>query len=143
MPKVQEKPKTAALRLADEIAAETLRMLCRENQFPKRSRWLIAAPLADIVNDFHRAVNTANEIKVKSQVEALERHKWQTMALAHLGALDAKMGLAAAVLYLDVDRLEHWAGLVNEERRVLQGWLRADEKRYSSLFGLVFEGSSY
>lgn len=119
--------------LANDLTAYTLRLLCNEELFSKRSRWLLAGKLADTINDFHTAVHTANELRVTTAAEAADRHRLQTRSLAYLYAAEAKMELAADVLQLDVDRLDHWSGMVNDEIKLLTGWMSKDAKRYSDL----------
>ena len=39
--------------MTESLTVETLKALCRENTFPKRTRWLLAQPIADLINAFH------------------------------------------------------------------------------------------
>ena len=89
--------------------------------------------MADIVNQFHTFIHTANEIKVTAKEEAEDRHRYQTLALSSLQALEEKMELAKIVLDLNVDRLEYWAGLWNEEDKLLRNWISKDTRRYASI----------
>jgi len=116
---------------ADSLAEYTLRLLCNEKIFPKRSRWLIAGKIADLVNDYQTAVHTANEMRVESTLAFSFRREQQLEALAYLRALDAKVSLAHAVLHIDANRLEYWAGLMNENEKLIKAWMRSDKKRYS------------
>lgn len=129
--------KNKALRATDALTAETLRTLCRENVFPKRSRWLIAQPIADLINRFHSEVMIANEIKVETHDLMVERHKHQTIALAYLEAANIKMSLALTVLDLDADKLEKWAAKFNETRFEVMGWRSGDRRRYEKRFGPI------
>ena len=129
--------KNKAIRAADALTAETLRTLCRENTFPKRSRWLIAQPIADLINSFHSEIMIANEIKVETRDLMLERLKHQTIAIAYLEAANIKMSLALTVLDLDADKLEKWAHKFNETRREVMGWRAGDRRRYESRFGQI------
>ena len=76
-----------------------------------------------------------NGIKVKSHDEVCRRHKFQTLAIAHMNALNVKMGLAEGVLDIDTNEFDKWAGQFNYTLRCLQGWMNKDEKRYSEQFG--------
>ena len=125
------------LRMADDLARETLRLICKEKAFPKRSRWLISGKIADIANDYHSAVMTANGVKVTTIQEYEERHRLQTLAVAHLYALNAKMGLAQAVLSLDANTMDAWAGRFNAADRATKAWMTADVKRYGAMLGLL------
>ena len=133
--KIEPTEKTKVERETDALAKETLRVICREKVIPKRMRWLIGQKIADLVNDFHTFVFVANEIKVKSHDEFVQRHKYQTLAVAFLKATDVKMTLALDVLELNADYLERWAGQYNDTLRIIQGWMNKDEKRYAIKFG--------
>ena len=131
--KIKYKETIKVINLANDLSAYTLRLLCNENLFPKRSRWIIAGKIADLVNDFHSSIHTANEIRVSTKAEAEDRHRYQTLAMAQLQAIEEKIELAKAVLDFDVDRLDHWAGMWLEEEKLLRSWISKDQKRYSGL----------
>lgn len=133
--KVEPNQKTRVERETDAITRETLKAICREKVIPKRMRWVIGEKIADLINDFHTSVMVANEIKVKSHAEFVERHKFQTLAVAFLKATDVKMTLALDVLELNAGYLEEWAGQYNETLKQIQGWTNKDEKRYSEKYG--------
>ena len=133
--KIEPNQKTRVERETDNITRETLRAICRENVIPKRMRWVVGEKIADLINDFHTSVSVANEIKVKSHAEFVERHKFQTLAVAFLKATDTKMTLALDVLELNADYLEVWAGQYNETLTQIQGWTNKDEKRYAEKYG--------
>ena len=133
--KIEPTEKTEVERETDALTKETLMAICREKVIPKRMRWLIGQKIADLVNDFHTFVFVANEIKVKSHEEFVERHKYQTLAIAFLKATDVKMTVALDVLELNADYLERWAKQYNATLRIIQGWTNKDEKRYAEKFG--------
>ena len=134
---VKPTKKNAALRASDDLTAETLRTLCRESVFPKRSRWLIAQPIADLINEFHSHVMIANEIKVETYGLMVERYEHQTLAIAYLEAANIKMSLALTVLDLDADRLEKWAEKFNIARKEVMSWKAGDRRRYEKKYGPI------
>lgn len=134
---VKPTKKNAALRAADGLTAETLRTLCRENVFPKRSRWLIAQPIADLINSFHSEMMIANEIKVETRDLMIERYHHQTLAIAYLEAANIKMSMALTVLDLDADRLEKWAEKFNIARKEVMSWKAGDRRRYEKKYGPI------
>lgn len=135
----EKKPsqKNKALRMTDSLTVETLKALCRENAFPKRTRWLLAQPIADLINAFHTEVMVANEIKVETYGLMVERYERQTVALAYLEAANIKMSLALTVLDVNADSLEKWAEKFNETRREVMGWRSGDRRRYEKRFGQI------
>lgn len=134
---IQPTKKNAALRAVDSLTAETLRTLCRENVFPKRSRWLIAQPIADLINGFHSEIMIANEIKVETRDLMIERYHHQTLAIAYLEAANIKMSLALTVLDLEADRLEKWAEKFNHARKEVMSWKAGDRRRYEKKYGPI------
>lgn len=123
---------TPAINKTEELVDHLTHKLCKEDIFPKRSRWVVAGKIADLMNDFETCVHLANEIKVKSQQERDDRHRYLTLAIAHLMALDAKVNRAQRSLDIPVDKLHHYATLANDCRTLLMAWLASDERRYGS-----------
>ena len=56
------------ITLGDELTVYTLRMLCNENIFPKKSRWLLAGKIADLMNEFHQNLHVGNDIFVATDI---------------------------------------------------------------------------
>lgn len=131
--------KAPFLRAAEQLARETLALLCREKVFPKRSRWLLGKPMADLVSAYYSEAMTANGIRVQTAAEFVERHRHQTLAIAQLYSLNAMMGLAQAVLSINPDDLDYWATLLNEADRCTKAWMNSDEKRYGAIYGPIGE----
>ena len=127
--------KARILRATDKLAVDTLRVLCREDIFPKRSRWVMANKMADLVNDFHTCIMIANGIQPESHAEFVERHKYQVLAGGYLYALDVKMNLAKVVFETKADKLEFWAAVCLEAKDALSKWKSSDKYRYSKKFG--------
>lgn len=119
------------IALGDEIVVYTLRLLCNEKMFPKKSRWLMSGKIADLMNDFHQNLHKANDTYVVTPEDAKERHLLQTQAHAALNASASVMRMAYLVLQFDVNKLEYWAGMCVEELRLLKAWQRNDDRRYS------------
>lgn len=137
--KVEPSEKTRVERETDNITRETLKAICREKVIPKRMRWIIGQNIADLINNFHTAVNVANEIKVESHEEFVKRHMYQTMAIAFLKATDVKMTLALDVMELNADYFSEWADQYLETLKQIQGWKAKDKKRYSKKYGPLSE----
>lgn len=119
------------ISLGDELVVYTLRMVCNENIFPKKSRWVIAGKIADLINEFHQNLHIANDIFVNAPEDARERHLRQTVAHATLYTSASVMRMAQAVFKFDANKLDHWAGMCVEELKLLKAWQKNDDKRYS------------
>lgn len=127
--------KSAAITASDRLLKETMAIMNREHVFPKRSRWQMAEPIAQIVNNYHTMIAYANGIKVLNHMLFAERFTAQTLALAWLYALNVKMTAAQIVLDAKIDAFTNWATLFNEAERVTKAWRTADRKRYEEQFG--------
>ena len=127
--------KTAVINASDALLQETMRIMCRENVFPKRSRWQFAGPLADLVNNYHTCIALANGIIVTNHTLFAARYIAQTMAIAWLYALNVKMTAAQLCLEAPADRFDHWAELWNKADRTTKAWRNKDQKRYETQFG--------
>lgn len=137
--KIEPSQKTRVEKESVEIAKKTLDVISKEDVFPKRSRWIMAYKIADHINDFYRYAMVANEIEVRSHEEFVDRHKYQTLAIAFLKAADDVITLAMDVMTVNANKLEFWAGQYNETLKQLQGWRNKDEKRYSEKYGKLTE----
>lgn len=113
--------KALFLRAMDVLLRETGAILSRENVFPKRTRWLYAYAIMDLVNNAHSWAMYANGIEVDTRGLMLERYHAQTVALAWLYALNVKMSTAQIALSVPPEKCETWAKLYDEARnRVLR-----------------------
>jgi hypothetical protein len=131
---IKNKRSESALKvisLCDSMTAYTLRMLCNEKVFPKKSRWLLSGKIADLMNDFMIAVHRANDIFVETQEDAQLRHVFQTKAYSALYTAASVMRVAQTVLQFDMDKLDYWSGMCLDELKLLKAWQRNDDKRYA------------
>ena len=119
------------ITLGDELTVYTLRMLCNESFFPKKSRWLLAGKIADLMNEFHQNLHVGNDIFVATEEDAHERHLRQTRAYSTLYASASVMRTACDALDISPDKFETWAGMCVEELRLLKAWQKNDDQRYS------------
>lgn len=137
--KIETKEKTKVLQVANSFTVRTLKLLTKEDIFPKRARWIICYDIKELVEKFHTHVMIANGIRVDCHELFVERYKHQALAEACLYALSAKMGLADLLYGIDIDKLEKWANEFNETDKRLKNWKNADKKRYSAKYGELHE----
>lgn len=79
------------------------------------------------------AVIMANQREPKNRAEAAIRDAWLKDAIDNLNAMQRPMvGLWNIVEYSE-NTMDEWAGMIDEEIRILIGLREADRKRYSSL----------
>lgn len=119
------------LVVAQELYDETLRLLCKEDLFPKRSRWLMAKDIAEMAGRFLDMGRYANGIKADTPELARKRHNAQREAVALLYALDGKMEAAKRHYQIDADRLKNWAHLYNHDMKLFKAWIDRDDERNS------------
>lgn len=119
--------------VAQNLYDETLRLLCKEELFPKKSRWLMAQEIAKTANRFLDMVNYANGIIVDTPELAKERHNAQRRAVALCKTLNSGMERARRHYKFSADYLKNWAHIYNYEKKLLTGWISSDKKRYGNL----------
>ena len=119
--------------VAQDLYDETLRLLCKEELFPKKSRWLFAQDIAKTANRFLDLVVYANGIIVDTPELALERHNAQRRAVAWCKALNSGMERARRHYNFSADYLKNWTHIYNHEKKLLTGWISSDKKRYGNL----------
>jgi hypothetical protein len=138
MPRGSEKEKKYKSELmvvvvAQNLYDETLRLLCKEELFPKKSRWLMAQEIAKTANRFLDLVVYANGIIVDTPELAKERHNAQRRAVALCKTLNSGMERARRHYKFSADYLKNWAHIYNHEKKLLTGWISSDKKRYGNL----------
>lgn len=120
-----------------EVCRTTRQLLCREDIFPKRSRWLGCKDIADAANRMLMNIFGANDIRVKTAEDARERRRLQTVALAAFGALEKRMTFEALYWEKEINQYSLWARQMNELGDYLKAWIYRDEKRYADLLGIT------
>jgi hypothetical protein len=144
LPRGSEKEKTYKSELmvvvvAQDLVDETLRLLCKEELFPKKSRWLMAQEIAKTANRFLNWVVYANGIVVDTPELASERHNAQRRAVAWCKALNSGMEGARRHYKFSADYLKNWAHIYNHEKKLLTAWISSDKKRYGNLLPYLGE----
>ena len=119
--------------VAQKLYDETLRLLCKEELFPKKSRWLMGQDIARVANQFLDMVVYANGIIVDTPELAKERHNAQRRAFALCKTLNSGIERARRHYKFSADYLKNWAHTYNHEKKLLTGWISSDKKRYSNL----------
>ena len=119
--------------VAQKLYDETLRLLCKEDLFPKKSRWLMGQDIARVANQFLDMVVYANGIIVDTPELAKERHNAQRRAFALCKTLNSGIERARRHYKFSADNLKNWAHIYNHEKKLLTGWISSDKKRYSNL----------
>lgn len=121
--------------LSTALLRETMRLLNRENVFPKRGRWQFAYKIADLVNDYHSEIAFANGIEVKDHGLFVDRYDAQSRAVAYLHALNVKMTAAQLCCDAPLDAFSHWADLWAQAWTITIAWRGSDRRRYEKQFG--------
>ena len=98
--------------------------------FPKSTRWLYAAPIADEIRAACTCIRHANSVFVHNADDYRYRHREQTKAHAHLDALLDLIDDAYDAQYISGNQVEHWTGLVCETDELLKAWIKSDKEKY-------------
>ena len=134
------------ITLGDELTVYTLRMLCNENIFPKKSRWLLAGKIADLMNEFHQNLHVGNDIFVATEEDAHERHLRQTRAYSALYASASVMRTACDVVRFDRAKIAQERRKLKKLKSLLDSGkigMDAVENHYQSWYSSAVKVSSF
>ena len=125
-----KKAETPSMRETAYLADRLYAVLAKEDIFPKRSRWLFAGKLADLMADIQIAIEEANRPEVQTVHLRIRRYELQQIALGKLSALSRLLSQAQRSLHINPDRLEQVAGSINTLEKYIYAWINSDRKRY-------------
>lgn len=123
---------------AQDFFDEVLRLLSKEELFPKKSRWQMAEKIADNANDFLDTVCYANNIIADTPDLAVERHNAQRKAFALCKVVNSGLERARRHYKFNPDYLKNVMRLYNSQKALLTSWISYDKKRFEKLFGTTF-----
>ena len=122
-------------RSVDHLTRETMAMLAREKVFPKRVRWQYAQSLARLVNLADSLSNIADGINPASNTEYSIRHLLNTLTVAVLKALNAKMTQAMRTMGCNADQFGAWSKLYKAALSSMYRQINRDKVKYIPLYG--------
>lgn len=104
----------------------------RVKAFPKSTRWLYAAPIAEEVRAACICIRHANSVYVSAEcLEDLKyRHAEQIKAHANLDALLDLIDDAYGAGYISGEQVEFWTGLILGTDDLLKAWIKSDKEKY-------------
>lgn len=100
------------------------------NIFSKADRWPLAKEIFDCALQARACIVRANDIRVETQEEAIDRLELEKLALGYLGTLETLVDLCNIKGKISDERCEYWTSLVVATLKPLKGLLRTDRKRY-------------
>ena len=100
------------------------------NIFSKSDRWPLAKEMFDCALQARTYICRANDIRVETQEEAIDRLKLEKLALGYLGTLETLIDLCNIKGKISDERSEYWTSLVVATLKPLKGLLKTDRKRY-------------
>lgn len=120
----------SVLTNADKLANHTINICFNEKNFPKKYRQVLSNELARYAIGIALDVKEANDIKVKSRRDYLERRELQNKVLSKCGRMLHLMQIAIDSVHFDAKRAEYWTSLAMEVQRSVAPWMESDMKRY-------------
>ena len=134
VPKNERKEnKLEVINCAEELAAYSFAMCKSEDRFPKRDRWLLAAPIVQTVMKILVNIKKANYIRVESKSSKEKRYSLQEDALNATFEILAYLEIAYNMKYIGGKSLGYWTGLVEKTRSILSCWMKSDKDRYKDI----------
>ena len=124
--------KLQVLNKARELKKHSLGLIRSEKNFPKSTRWLYAAPIAEEVREACICIRHANSVFVACEDDYRYRRMEQTKAHAHLDALLDLIDDAYDAGYIDGRQVDFWTGLILQTDDLLKAWIKSDREKYQS-----------
>ena len=117
---------------AIDLCSYTMDVCSKEQNFPKRSRWMLAEKIVSTSLEIVDHIVRGNEINVECTNDYLERRKRQSNAYGACESLLAFIAIAYTRYKLDGVSVEFWTqSIVSVEARIAS-WRLSDVKRYKS-----------
>lgn len=93
----------------------------------------LSSRIDDFATNALYAVVMANDKMPETRAEALARDAWLKEAIDNLNAMQRPMVGLWNIMQYSEKVMDEWAGMIDEELRILVGLREADRKRYSGL----------
>lgn len=126
--------KLQVLNKARELKKYTLGLVKNDKHFPKSTRWLYAAPIANEVREACICIRHANAVYVSDDITREDEYRYrrseQTKAHSHLEALLDLIDDAYDAGYISGSQAEFWTGLTLTTGDKLKAWVKSDKERY-------------
>ena len=101
-----------------------------KNIFSKSDKWPLASTMIECALQARSCIVRANDIRVESSEEAIDRLELEKLALGYLGTLETLVDLCNTKDKISDDRAEYWTSLIVATLKPLKGLLKKDRKRY-------------
>lgn len=117
--------KIAILQSSIYLAEEIIRLVNKEDLFPKRSRWIMANRLVNDSLDCLDYISSANDQPLGSS----ERIKFQCLAKAKLKNINRLLDLSNTSLNVPLDKTNYASEIVVQMLDQMQKWMQSDKDR--------------
>lgn len=127
--------KLQVLNKARELKNYSLGLVKNDKHFPKSTRWLYAAPIAEEVRSACTCIRHANSVYISDDITREDDYRYrrseQTKAHAHLDALLDLIDDAYGAGYISGNQVEFWTGLILKTDDLLKAWIKSDKEHYN------------
>lgn len=115
---------------AQQLATYTIQITANRNTFPPEYDERITNDLVKTARDIYAKAWEAN--LANGNTDWKTRDSLQKEAIRLCGQLFVYIGIAKGVFHLRSKRIQYWATLVSETKKLLIGWHENDRKRFSA-----------
>ena len=116
---------------AIELCSYTMDTCGKEENFPKRSRWMLAEKIVNLSQEIVDYLIKGNEIQVETTDDFLKRRGYQRDAYGACESMLTFMMIAYMKYGLDDGTIDFWTGSVIEVENKIMSWRRRDINRYA------------
>lgn len=115
-----------------DLTDYTLTITANSKVFVPEYKSVLTDKINELVLNIYINLFTANNIVVKSEMDARERHQLQMVAITQCNDLLALIQIAQKVFHLKLKRIKYWGSKIISVKSLIKSWARADVERYSA-----------
>lgn len=115
-----------------DLTDYTLTITANSKVFVPEYKSVLTDKINELVLNIYINLFTANNIVVKSEMDARERHQLQMVAITQCNDLLALIQIAQKVFHLKLKRIKYWGSKIISVKLLIKSWARADVERYSA-----------
>lgn len=125
--------KFEVLLKARDLCVYTTQICTNTNVFLPQYQNALTNKIIQSATDIFVKCWTANNIRVVTEEDKLNRRRLQDEAHLECNNLLALMQIAQGLFHLPTKRIKYWGGKTLDVRVLISKWIEADSKRYKSV----------
>jgi len=126
----EEKDEFGVIEASKNLLSYTYDRIKDKEIFSKSDKWPLAKEMFNCALQARSYICRANDIRVETHEEAVDRLEFEKIAIGYLGTLETLVDLCNIKGKISDERCEYWISLVVDTLKPLKGLLKTDRRRY-------------